>query len=126
MTKSISVRYIVNDVDAAIEFYTKMLDFKIDMHPNPEFAILSQGDFKLYLTKPSGQVMPNGTLQTPGGWNRISIEVEDFDSKIEKLRKAGCKFRNDVVSGGWGKQILLIDPSGNLIELEQLRAWKAK
>jgi len=124
MTRSASVRYIVNDVDAAIEFYTKMLDFKVEMHPAAEFAILSRGDFRFFLTKPSGrggggQGMPDGTPQSPGGWNRISIEVDDLDSTVDKLKKAGCRFRNEIVTGVGGKQILLQDPSGNLIELFQ-------
>ena len=124
MTSFVSVRYIVNDVDAAIEFYTKMLEFKLEMHPAPEFAILSRGNFRFFLTKPSersggGQRMPDGTPQSPGGWNRISIEVEDLDSTVNKLKKAGCTFHNEIVAGVGGKQILLQDPSGNLIELFQ-------
>jgi catechol 2,3-dioxygenase-like lactoylglutathione lyase family enzyme len=124
MSKPVSVRYIVNDVDAAIAFYTKMLDFKLEMHPAPEFAILSRGGLRLLLSKPSGrggggQAMPDGTVQSPGGWNRISIEVEDLASKFEKLKKGGCEFRNEIVTGVGGKQILLEDPSGNLIELFQ-------
>ena len=128
----VQVRYIVNDVDRAIDFYTKMLDFKVDMHPAPEFAIVSRDDFRLYLTKPSekgggGQPMPDGTTQSPGGWNRISIEVEDLDSAVEKLKKARCKFRNDIVQGVGGKQILVMDPSGNLVELFQyFQEWKPK
>jgi catechol 2,3-dioxygenase-like lactoylglutathione lyase family enzyme len=124
MSKPVSVRYIVNDVDAAIAFYTKMLAFKLEMRPAPEFAILSRGGLRLFLSKPSGrggggQAMPDGTVQSPGGWNRISIEVEDLASRVEKLKKAGCEFRNDIVTGVGGKQILLEDPSGNLIELFQ-------
>ncbi len=124
MARSLSVRYIVNDVGAAIEFYTKMLDFKVEMHPAAEFAILSRGDFRFFLTKPSGrggggQGMPDGTPQAPGGWNRISIEVDDLDATVDKLKKDGCRFRNEIVTGVGGKQILLEDPSGNLIELFQ-------
>jgi catechol 2,3-dioxygenase-like lactoylglutathione lyase family enzyme len=124
MGTSVNVRYIVNDVDAAIGFYTKMLDFKVEMHPAPEFAILSRGDLRFFLSKPSGrggggQAMRDGTSQSPGGWNRISIEVEDLDSTVEKLRKAGCRFRDEIVTGVGGKQILLQDPSGNLVELFQ-------
>ena len=127
---SISVRYIVDDVDSAIEFYTKMLDFNVVMHPAPEFAILSRGDFQLYLSKPSekgggGHAMSDGTPQTPGGWNRISIEVEDLDLIVKRLKKAGCKFRNEVVIGVGGKQILVLDPSGNLVELFQyFQQWQ--
>ena len=132
MTRSVSIRYIVNDVDTAIEFYTKMLDFKVEMHPAPEFAILSRGDFRFFLTKPSdrgggGQKMPDGTSQSPGGWNRISIEVDDLDSTVDNLKKAGCTFRNEIVTGVGGKQILLLDPSGNLVELFQyFQRWQAK
>jgi catechol 2,3-dioxygenase-like lactoylglutathione lyase family enzyme len=124
MAKAVGVRYIVNDVDAAIEFYTKMLDFRLEMHPAPEFAILSRGGLRLLLSKPSGrggggQAMPDGTVQSPGGWNRISIEVDDLASTVEKLKIASCRFRNEIVTGVGGKQILLQDPSGNLIELFQ-------
>jgi catechol 2,3-dioxygenase-like lactoylglutathione lyase family enzyme len=132
MTRSVSVRYIVNDVDSAIEFYTKMLEFKVELHPAAEFAILSRGDFRFFLTKPSGrggggQGMPDGAPQSPGGWNRISIEVDDLDSTVDKLKKAGCRFRNEIVTGVGGKQILLQDPSGNLIELFQyLQAQQPK
>jgi len=124
MSGTVGVRYIVNDVDAAIAFYTKMLDFKVEMHPAPEFAILSRGGLRLLLSKPSargggGQPMPEGMMQSPGGWNRISIEVDDLASTVERLKKAGCMFRNEIVTGVGGKQILLQDPSGNLIELFQ-------
>lgn len=124
MAGTVSVRYIVEDVDAAIEFYSKLLDFKVEMHPAPEFAIMSRGDFRLLLSKPSdkgggGQAMPDGTRQVPGGWNRISIEVDDFDSVFMRLKEAGCRFRNELVQGVGGKQILAVDPSGNLVELFQ-------
>lgn len=130
MSKPVSVRYIVNDVDEAIEFYTKMLDFKVEMHPAAEFAILSRENLRLLLSKPSGrggggQPMPDGTVQTPGGWNRFEIEVEDLESTVDKLKKTGCRFRNDIVTGVGGKQTLLEDPSGNLIELFQyFQEWK--
>jgi len=116
-------RYIVNDVDATIDFYTKHLGFKLEMHPSPPFAEISRGDMHLYLTKPfrmgGGAPMPSGDQQTPGGWNRIHLVVDDLDGMIPKLRSAGCSFRNDVVQGVGGKQILLEDPSGNLVELFQ-------
>ena len=120
----VSVRYIVTDVDAAIRFYTGMLDFGVVMHPAPEFAILSRGNLNLLLSKPSsrgggGQGMPDGTVQLPGGWNRFQVEVKDLDSAVERLGKAGCRFRNEIVTGVGGRQILLMDPSGNLIELFQ-------
>ena len=122
--KKVSIRYIVDDVDEAINFYTKMLDFKLILHPALEFAIISRNNLILLLSKPSereggGYKMPDGAIQTPGGWNRFEIEVEDLDAEIQKLKLAGCKFRNEIVVGVSGKQILLQDPSGNLIELFQ-------
>jgi catechol 2,3-dioxygenase-like lactoylglutathione lyase family enzyme len=104
----VSVRYIVDDVDAAIEFYTKVLDFKVEMHPAKEFAILSRENLRLLLSEPSGkggggQAMPDGTVQTPGGWNRFEIEVEDIESIVEKLKKAGCRFRNAIVKRSRGQ-----------------------
>lgn len=119
----ISVRYIVNDVDAAIPFYTGMLDFKVDMHPAPGFASLSRGDLQLLLNRTgaggAGQVMPDGRLPASGGWNRVQIEVEDLEATVAKLKSAGGRFRNEVVTGNGGKQILIEDPSGNPIELFQ-------
>jgi catechol 2,3-dioxygenase-like lactoylglutathione lyase family enzyme len=115
-------RYIVNDVDAAIDFYTRHLNFKVEMHPAPGFAEISRGDMHLYLTMPSpgvggGATMPSGERQTPGGWNRIHLLVEALDETIAALESAGCRFRSDVIQGVAGKQILLEDPSGNLVEL---------
>ncbi len=120
----IQVRYIVNDVDAAIAFYTKHLGFHEDMHPAPAFAMLSRGDLRLVLSAPNptgggGQSMPDGTKPEPGGWNRFAIEVTDLEAIVEKLRKEGVRFRNNIVTGVGGKQILAEDPSGNLIELFQ-------
>lgn len=119
----VGVRYIVNDVDAAIPFYTGMLGFKLDMHPAPGFASLSRGDLQLLLNRPgaggAGQAMPAGQHPAPGGWNRIQIEVEDLEATVEKLKGAGARFRNEIVTGNGGKQILLEDPSGNAIELFQ-------
>ena len=118
---TVSVRYIVEDVDAAISFYTKHLDFQVDAHPAPGFASLSRGNLRLLLNAPgaggAGQAMPDGRKPAPGGWNRIQIEVSDLAGKVEALRKAGARFRNDIVAGNGGKQILLDDPSGNCIEL---------
>ena len=115
------VRYIVDDVDAAIDFYTGKLGFAVDMHPAPGFAALRRGDLVLYLNRPgaggAGQAMPDGTLPAPGGWNRIQIEVEDLAAEVARLRSAGGRFRNEIVDGVGGRQILLQDPSGNLIEL---------
>lgn len=115
-------RYIVNDVDAAIAFYTQHLGFKLEMHPAPPFAEISRGDMHLYLSQPSptgggGAAMPSGELPSPGGWNRIHLVVENLDATIAQLRAAGCHFRNQVVQGVGGKQILLEDPSGNPVEL---------
>lgn len=123
-TKPVFVRYIVDDVDSAIEFYTKILEFKVQIHPAPEFAIISRDNLRLLLSKPSeqgggGQPMQDGTWQSPGGWNRIHFAVDDLDTIVENLKKAGCSFRNDMVTGIGGKQILLQDPSGNLVELFQ-------
>jgi catechol 2,3-dioxygenase-like lactoylglutathione lyase family enzyme len=119
----VSVRYIVNDVDAAIPFYTSMLGFKLDMHPAPGFASLSHGDLHLLLNRPgaggAGQAMPDRQLPTPGGWNRIQVEVEDLEATVKKLKGAGARFRNEIVTGNGGKQILIEDPSGNPIELFQ-------
>ena len=121
---TVSVRYIVNDVDAAIVFYTQRLGFEEIMHPAPTFAMLSRGDLRLNLSAPSGQggggqVMPDGTRPEPGGWNRFSLEVPDLDAMVEQLRAAGVHFRNDIVTGVGGNQILLDDRSGNPIELFQ-------
>jgi catechol 2,3-dioxygenase-like lactoylglutathione lyase family enzyme len=118
----VSVRYIVNDVDTAIAFYCQHLDFLEEMHPAPVFAILRRGDLRLLLSAPSGQggggqAMPDGTQPAPGGWNRISLEVSDLATVVAALRTAGVHFRNDIVTGVGGKQILLDDPSGNPIEL---------
>jgi catechol 2,3-dioxygenase-like lactoylglutathione lyase family enzyme len=117
----ISVRYIVADVDEAISFYTKMLGFQVDLHPAPGFASLSKGDLRLLLNRPgaggAGQAMPGGQSLAPGGWNRIQIEVEDLPATVERLKGAGCRFRNQIVIGNGGKQILIDDPSGNPIEL---------
>jgi catechol 2,3-dioxygenase-like lactoylglutathione lyase family enzyme len=119
---AVQVRYIVNDMDASVAFYTMQLGFKLEMHPAPPFAMLSLGDLRLVLSMPNpagggGQPMPDGTQQQPGGWNRFAIEVEDLITLVEKLRKAGAHFRNNVVTGVGGKQIILEDPSGNPIEL---------
>ena len=115
------VRYIVDDVDAAIDFYPRSLGFVVDMHPAPGFAAVSRGDLQLLLNRPgaggAGQAMPDGRSPAPGGWNRIQIEVDDLAATVERLRAAGHRFRNDIVAGMGGKQILLDDPSGNPVEL---------
>jgi catechol 2,3-dioxygenase-like lactoylglutathione lyase family enzyme len=119
---SVSVRYIVDDVDAAIEFYTRHLGFTLDLHPAATLAILSRGELRLLLSAPSGpggasQPMPDGRRPEPGGWNRIQLQSDELDGLVERLRGAGARFRNDIVSGIGGKQILLDDPAGNPIEL---------
>lgn len=118
---SVNVRYIVKNVDEAIPFYTEKLGFAVDMHPAPGFAALTRGELKLFLNQPgaggAGQSMPDGTVPTPGGWNRIQFEVKGLESLVGKLKKENATFRNEIVNGIGGKQILLEDPSGNLIEL---------
>ena len=119
--KTVSFRYIVNDVDKAISFYKEFLDFEVNMHPAPGFAALTRDNLRLYLNQPgvggAGQQMPDGQLPEPGGWNRIQIAVDNLESEYSRLSKKGAKFRNEIVNGQGGKQILLQDPSGNLIEL---------
>jgi len=119
---TVSVRYIVYDVDAAIGFYTRHLGFSVQMHPNDMFAMLSRGDLRLVLSVPGGgpgggQAMPDGTQPEPGGWNRFSVEVPDLPATVAELRRDGVRFRNDVVTGVGGKQIIAEDPSGNPVEL---------
>ena len=119
---TVSVRYIVDDVDAAIAFYCQHLGFEEKMHPAPTFAMLTRGDLRLVLSAPSGaggggQAMPDGTSPEPGGWNRFMLEVEDLASSVAALQAAGAHLRNEIVTGVGGKQILVDDPSGNPIEL---------
>ena len=117
-----TVRYIVNDVDAAIAFYCGHLGFTEVMHPAPAFAMLVRDDLRLTLSAPGGgpgggQAMPDGTRPEPGGWNRFSLEVSDLEGMVAGLRDAGVSFRNEILTGVGGKQILVDDPSGNPIEL---------
>jgi catechol 2,3-dioxygenase-like lactoylglutathione lyase family enzyme len=119
---TVSMRYIVRDVEAAIAFYTGLLGFEVAMHPAPGFASVARGDLRLLLSGVGGgggaaQSMPDGRQPEPGGWNRIQLEVADLAALVETLRRAGARFRNDIVVGNGGKQILLDDPSGNPIEL---------
>jgi catechol 2,3-dioxygenase-like lactoylglutathione lyase family enzyme len=121
---TVSVRYIVDDVDAAIAFYCGRLGFHEDMHPAPAFAMLSRGDLRLVLSAPGGgpgggAAMPDGTQPAPGGWNRFMIEVDDLEALVGELREAGTRFRNEIVTGVGGNQILAEDPSGNPVELFQ-------
>ena len=117
----VNVRYIVNDVDAAIRFYTEMLGFKVEMHPAPGFAALSRGNLQLYINKPgaggAGASMGDGRVPAPGGWSRFQIEVDDIEATVAKLKGGGGKFRSDIIVGNGGKQILIDDPSGNCIEI---------
>jgi catechol 2,3-dioxygenase-like lactoylglutathione lyase family enzyme len=117
-----NVRYIVDDVDAAIAFYTELLGFEVLMHPAPSFAALGRDDLRLYVNATSGpggasQPMPDGRTPEPGGWNRFQIEVSDLDAQVEALRAGGAAFRNEIVSGVGGRQILVEDPAGNCVEL---------
>jgi catechol 2,3-dioxygenase-like lactoylglutathione lyase family enzyme len=119
---TVQVRYIVHDVDAAIAFYCGHLGFREVMHPAPAFAMLTRGDLRLVVSAPNpqaggGQSMPDGTRPEPGGWNRFAIEVEDLAAMVETLRQAGAHFRNEIVTGVGGRQILVDDPSGNPVEL---------
>lgn len=118
----VTVRYIVDDVDAAIAFYCRHLGFQEKMHPAPTFAMLDRGDLRLLLSAPStqgggGQVLPDGRKPEPGGWNRISLQVTDLAATVEALRKEGVHFRSDIIEGVGGDQILVDDPSGNPVEL---------
>ncbi|MGP8001379.1 MAG: VOC family protein [Streptosporangiaceae bacterium] len=119
---TVSVRYIVSDVDAAIAFYRDHLGFTEVMHPAPAFAMLARGDLRLNLSAPGGgagggQAMPDGTLPEPGGWNRFALEVTDLAATVQQLRQSGARFRNEIVTGVGGRQILVEDPSGNPVEL---------
>jgi catechol 2,3-dioxygenase-like lactoylglutathione lyase family enzyme len=118
---TVSVRYIVDDVEEAIAFYTGRLSFSVELNPAPGFAVLSRGDLRLLLNEPgaggAGQPMPDGREPEPGGWNRIQLEVDDLAGEVGAIRDAGARFRNEIVEGRGGKQILLEDPSGNPIEL---------
>jgi len=121
----VSVRYMVDDVEAALAFYTKLLDFKVLTSFPPAFADVARGNLRLLLSGPTssaGRPMVDGAKPGPGGWNRIHLIVDDIESEVARLRAAGARFRNDVLSGPGGKQILLQDPSGNVVELFQLAA----
>jgi catechol 2,3-dioxygenase-like lactoylglutathione lyase family enzyme len=120
---TVQVRYIVNDVDAAIEFYTQHLGFREDMHPAPNFAMLSRGDLRLVLSAPSGpntgggSTLPDGRTPEPGGWNRFAVQVNDITAVSARLRRAGLHFRSEIIQGAGGRQVIIDDPSGNPIEL---------
>jgi catechol 2,3-dioxygenase-like lactoylglutathione lyase family enzyme len=121
---SVSVRYIVDDVDAAIDFYCGRLGFEEVMHPAPAFAMLKHGELRLVLSAPGGgpgggQAMPDGSIPKPGGWNRFALEVDDIDAAVDRLRGLGARFRSEIIDGVGGRQILVEDPSGNPVELFQ-------
>ena len=118
----VNVRYMVDDVDAAIEFYTEHLGFEVRTSAAPAFADVTRGNLRLLLSGPAssaGRPMPDGTRPGPGGWNRIHLIVADIAAEVARLRDAGVSFRNDIVNGPGGRQILLEDPSGNVVELFQ-------
>ncbi len=119
-TDQVNVRYMVDDVDKSIEFYTKHLGFKLGINSSPAFADVTKGNLRLLLSgkkSSAGRPMPDGTIPNPGGWNRIELVVDDLPSEVDKLKKQGLHFRNEIVTGPGGSQILLVDPSGNFIEL---------
>jgi catechol 2,3-dioxygenase-like lactoylglutathione lyase family enzyme len=119
---TVNVRYMVDDVDAAIAFYTELLDFELLTSAAPAFADVKRGNLRLLLAGPkssAGRPMADGEEPGPGGWNRIHFLVDDLDAEVAQLRDQGARFRNDVVEGPGGRQILLLDPSGNVVELFQ-------
>ena len=119
--QTVSVRYIVRDVAEAIDFYRDFLDFELIMHPAPPFAIISRGNLRLLLSQPGagggGHVLADGQLPKPGGWNRIHLPVENLKSVYTALSEKGARFKSEIIEGVGGRQALLEDPSGNLIEL---------
>jgi catechol 2,3-dioxygenase-like lactoylglutathione lyase family enzyme len=117
---TVNVRYMVDDVEKSIAFYTTLLGFSLISNMAPAFADVSRGDLRLLLSGPTssaGRAMPDGRKPGPGGWNRIELIVEDIDAEVTRLRAAGAHFRNEVITGPGGAQVLLEDPSGNVIEL---------
>jgi catechol 2,3-dioxygenase-like lactoylglutathione lyase family enzyme len=121
-SETVNVRYLVDDVDEAIAFYTKILGFELTFSAAPAFGDVKRGNLRLLLAGPTssaGRPMPDGVKPGPGGWNRIHFIVDDLGTEVARLRDAGARFRNDIVDGPGGKQILLLDPSGNVVELFQ-------
>jgi catechol 2,3-dioxygenase-like lactoylglutathione lyase family enzyme len=121
---NISVRYIVDDVDAAVDFYTSQFQFEVAMRPGPGFAMLRRDELRLLLNSPgggggAGQSRSDGSKPEPGGWNRFQLQVDDLDGAVDRLRRAGVEFRGDVITGRGGRQALALDPAGNLVELFQ-------
>jgi catechol 2,3-dioxygenase-like lactoylglutathione lyase family enzyme len=116
----VTVRYFVDDLDAAVAFYSELLSFEVELVPSPTFAMLYRGDLRLLLSVPGrAHLMPDGALPEPGGWNRISLQVADLEIAVDDLRTRGARFRNEITEGVGVKQVLVIDPAGNLIELFQ-------
>jgi catechol 2,3-dioxygenase-like lactoylglutathione lyase family enzyme len=121
-TTTVGVRYMIDDVADAIAFYTTHLGFTLDQDATPAFAAVSRDGVRLLLSGPTSsgrRPMPDGTRPVPGGWNRLHLQVADLAGEVERLRAAGCRFRNDIITGPGGSQILLKDPSGNVVELFQ-------
>ncbi|MEO8540913.1 MAG: VOC family protein [bacterium] len=121
---TVSVRYIVDDVNVALPFYTELLGFKVEMQGGPGFAMLSRGELRLLLNRPgggggAGQSMPDGRTPAPGGWLRFQVEVPDIEEMVAKLKAAGAPLRSEIISGFGGKQVLVDDPSGNPVEIFQ-------
>jgi len=118
--QTVNVRYLVDDVAAALDFYTSHLGFKVNMSAAPAFADVTRGNLRLLLSGPqssAGRAMADGEVPGPGGWNRIHLITDDIDREVARLREEGVPFRNDVVTGPGGKQVLVVDPSGNFVEL---------
>lgn len=119
-SETVHVRYMVSDVDEAIAFYTGLLGFEVLTSAAPAFADVQRGNLRLLLSGPAssaGRAMPDGASPGPGGWNRIHFVVDDLDAEVKRLRDQGATFRNEIIRGPGGKQILLLDPSGNVVEL---------
>jgi catechol 2,3-dioxygenase-like lactoylglutathione lyase family enzyme len=122
----VAVRYMVDDVDESVTFYTKILGFELLSNNAPAMANVKRGNLRLLLAGPTssaGQPMPDGTKPGPGGWNRIHFVVDDIEAEVSRLRDDGAQFRNEILEGPAGKQVLLLDPSGNVVELFQPRAF---
>jgi predicted enzyme related to lactoylglutathione lyase len=121
-TTTVGVRYMIDDVADAIAFYTTHLGFTLEQDASPAFAAVARDGVRLLLSGPTSsgrRPMPDGTQPVPGGWNRLHLQVDDLAGEVERLRAAGCSFRNDIISGPGGSQILLQDPDGNVVELFQ-------
>lgn len=128
MDEVVQVRYMVKDVQEAVDFYTKYLGFSVQMAAAPAFASVKRGALLLLLAGPlssAGRPMPDGEVPGPGGWNRIHLIVDDIQAEVARLRAEGCPFRNDILTGPGGSQVLVLDPSGNVVELFQPAARPA-